>query len=63
MAAGSLEWAQDPDEVLALQQARAVEALADLLKQPRDLARGLRRAARSRRTAAESAATLQDVPF
>ena len=60
-----LEWAEEnPDEVLAVQQAEADAALKELLSTERELARSSRRARRRKRQRPEQLADLlADVPF
>lgn len=59
-----LEWAaENPDEVLLVQQAEADKALHELLKQERELGRSMRVAARYKKSPAELAKLLADVPF
>lgn len=58
-----LEWAEEnPDEVLAVQQAEADEALKELLRQEARLAHASRRGNRSRRRP-QGLESLADVPF
>jgi uroporphyrinogen-III synthase len=59
-----LEWAaENPDEVLLVQQAEADKALHELLKQERELGRSVRSARRYKKSPAELAKLLADVPF
>jgi hypothetical protein len=59
-----LEWAEEnPDEVLAVQQAEADRALKELLRQERELGRSVRGGGRYRRTPNELERLLADVPF
>jgi hypothetical protein len=59
-----LEWAEEnPDEVLAVQQAEADRALHELLKQERELGRNFRKTSRYKKSPAELARLLADVPF
>jgi hypothetical protein len=59
-----LQWAEEnPDEVIAIQQAEADRALKELLKQERELGRSVRSTTRYRQSPAELARLLADVPF
>jgi hypothetical protein len=59
-----LEWAaENPDEVLLVQQAEADKALHELLKQERDMGRRLRNARRYKQSPEELSRLLADVPF
>jgi hypothetical protein len=59
-----LEWAEEnPEEVLAVQQAEADKALHELLKQERELGRHVRVGARYKKSAEELAKLLAEVPF
>lgn len=59
-----LEWAaENPDEVLAVQQAEADRALKKLLRQQRELGRTARSERRYKRPPAELAKLLAEVPF
>ena len=59
-----LEWAaENPDEVLLVQQAEADKALHDLLKQEREMGRTMRAGSRYKKSAAELSKLLADVPF
>jgi len=59
-----LQWAEEnPDEVIAVQQAEADRALHELLKQERELGRSARSARRYRQTPEELAKALAEVPF
>lgn len=59
-----LEWAaENPDEVLLVQQAEADKALHELLKQERDMGRSMRNARRYQQSPEELARLLADVPF
>ncbi len=59
-----LEWAaENPDEVLLVQQAEADKALHELLKQERELGRTVRSASRYKKPTAELAKLLAEVPF
>jgi hypothetical protein len=59
-----LEWAEEnPDEILVMQQAEADRALKELLRQQRDLGRTVRSAGRYKRTPADLARLLAEVPF
>jgi hypothetical protein len=59
-----LEWAQEnPDEVLAVQQADADKAFKDLLRQERELLRAMRPSAHRKRPRDELKRLLADVPF
>ena len=59
-----LEWAaENPDEVLLVQQAEADKALHELLKQERDIGRSMRNARRYQQSPEELSRLLADVPF
>lgn len=59
-----LEWAaENPDEVLLVQEAAADRALHELLKQERDLGRTMRSGSRYKSSASELEKLLADVPF
>jgi hypothetical protein len=59
-----LEWAEEnPDEVLAVQQAEADRALKELLKEQRELDRSVRSAKRYKQSPEQLARLLADVPF
>jgi hypothetical protein len=59
-----LEWAaENPDEVLLVQQAEADKALHELLRQERTVAKGLRAGTRYKKAPEELARLLADVPF
>lgn len=59
-----LEWAEEnPDEVVAIQQAEADRALKELMKQQHELERTVRHPKRYRRSPEELARLLSDVPF
>lgn len=59
-----LQWAEEnPDEVLAIQQAEADRALKELLKQERELGRSVRNVKRYRQSPEELSRLLADVPF
>lgn len=59
-----LQWAEEnPDEVVAIQQAEADRALKELIKQQHELERTVRQPKRYRRTPEELARLLSDVPF
>jgi hypothetical protein len=59
-----LEWAaENPDEVLLVQQAEADKALHDLLKQEREMGRSMRAGTRYKKSPVELAKLLADVPF
>lgn len=59
-----LEWAaENPDEVLLVQQAQADKALQELLKQERELGRSMRAGTRYKKSPAELAKLLEGVPF
>ncbi len=59
-----LEWAEEnPDEVLAVQQAEADQALKLLLKQERELGRSVRNARRYKQTPEQLSEMLAAVPF
>lgn len=59
-----LEWAEEnPDELIAIQQAEADRALKELLKEQRELDRTVRSAKRYQQSPEELARLLADVPF
>ncbi|HKY35308.1 MAG TPA: hypothetical protein VJN18_05170 [Polyangiaceae bacterium] len=59
-----LEWAEEnPDEVLAVQQAEADRALKDLLKEQREFGRTVRSGRRYKQTPEDLAELLAGVPF
>jgi hypothetical protein len=59
-----LEWAEEnPDEILAVQQAEADRGLRELIKQQRELGRSVRNARRYKQTPEELARLLAAVPF
>jgi hypothetical protein len=59
-----LQWAEEnPDEVIAIQQAEADRALKELLKQERELGRSVRSATRYKQSPEELSRLLADVPF
>jgi len=59
-----LEWAhENPDEVVAIQQAEADRALKQLIKQQHELERAVRHQKRYRHSPEELARLLSDVPF
>ena len=59
-----LEWAaENPDEVLAMQQAEADRALKELIKQQHELERTVRNSHRYKKTPEQLAQLLSDVPF
>jgi hypothetical protein len=59
-----LEWAaENPDEVLLVQQAEADKALHELLKQERNLARSMRSDSRYKRSVPDLEKLLAEVPF
>jgi hypothetical protein len=59
-----LEWAaENPDEVLLVQEAEADKALHELLKQERDMGRSMRNARRYQQSPEELSRLLADVPF
>jgi hypothetical protein len=59
-----LEWAaENPDEVLLVQQSEADKALHELLRQEREIDRSMRSHARYKKPPAELARLLADVPF
>ena len=59
-----LEWAEEnPDEILAVQQAEADKGLRNLLKQQREFGRTVRNARRYKQTPEELAQILAAVPF
>ncbi len=59
-----LEWAEEnPDEVLAVQQAEADRGLKELLRQERELGRSVRSGGRYQRSTAELEKLLAEVPF
>jgi hypothetical protein len=59
-----LEWAaENPDEVLLVQQAEADKALYELLKQERELGRTMRAGTRYKKSPTELAKLLEGVPF
>lgn len=59
-----LDWAEEnPDEILAVQQAVADKALRELLKQQRELGRTVRSTTRYQQTPEELAELLAAVPF
>ena len=59
-----LEWAEEnPDEVLAVQQAEADEALRELLREERQLGRSVRSRRRYKRAPTEPESRLSEVPF
>lgn len=59
-----LDWAEEnPDEILAVQQAVADKALREMLKQQRELGRTVRSTTRYKQTPEELAKLLAGVPF
>lgn len=59
-----LEWAEEnPDEILAVQEAKAEQYLSELVKQQRELGRNVRKAGRYQSTPEELEALLAGVPF
>jgi hypothetical protein len=59
-----LEWAEEnPDEILAVQEAKAEQYLRELVKSQRDLGRSVRKADRYKQTPEELEALLAAVPF
>lgn len=59
-----LQWAEEnPDEVIAIQQAEADRTLKELLKQERELGRSVRNAKRYKQSPEELSRLLADVPF
>jgi hypothetical protein len=59
-----LQWAEEnPDEVIAIQQAEADRALKELLKQERELGRSVRSTTRYKQSPEELSRLLADVPF
>lgn len=59
-----LEWAaENPDEVLLVQEAEADKALQELLKQEREMGRNMRAGSRYKRSPEELARLLAEVPF
>ena len=59
-----LQWAEEnPDEVIAIQQAQADRDLKELLTQERELGRSVRTARRYKQSPEELARLLADVPF
>ena len=59
-----LEWAEEnPDELVAIQQAEADRALKELLKEQRELDRTVRSAKRYHQSPEELARLLADLPF
>ncbi len=59
-----LEWAEEnPDEIIAVQQAEADQYLKDLIKHHRELGRSVRKADRYEKTPEELAELLAEVPF
>jgi hypothetical protein len=59
-----LEWAEEnPDEILAVQQAQAEQYLKDLVKKQRELGRNVRKADRYKQTPEQLRELLAGVPF
>lgn len=59
-----LEWAEEnPEEILAVQEAQSEKYLRDLLKQQREFGRSVRKAGRYQQTPEELEALLAAVPF